>query len=164
MLETKTQMLNGADPHWMVVHFFFASQSEENSDSRFAQRLLECLPTEEKPVTWAHAEGYLKKLRAPPLGRYAGRAISSHKKQILSWITAGMQRTMMNIPGVDNIFRMDSPAGLCRKPWVGVAAVVAHLSENRSQSQSERVASIRLCAGLGHLQLLAHCGTTEEKG
>ena len=48
MLEAKMQMLKGADPHWMVVHSFFASQSEENSDSRFAQQLLECLPPEEK--------------------------------------------------------------------------------------------------------------------
>ena len=98
MLETKKQILKGADPNWMVVHSFFASQSEENSDSRFVQRFLECLPTEEKAVPWALEESDLKKLQATPLGRYAGRAISSHVKQILSWITAGMQRTMMNIP------------------------------------------------------------------
>jgi len=78
MLQTKKQILKGADPHWMVVHSFFASQSEENSDSKFAQRLLECLPTEEKPVTWAQAESDLKELHAAPLGRYAGRAICSH--------------------------------------------------------------------------------------
>ena len=31
MLETKKQILKGADPHWMVVHSFFAPQREETA-------------------------------------------------------------------------------------------------------------------------------------
>ena len=103
----------------------------------------------------SHMEIWTLFLRAPlatPLGRYAGRTISSQVKQILSWNTTGMQRTMVNIPGVDKGILHLANNGSCR------------LSENRSQRQSERTRSIRWCAGLGHLQLLAHCGTTEEEG
>ena len=128
----------------MAVHSFSATQSEENSDPRFAQRLLERLPTVE-----AHAEGCLKKLQAPLLGRDAGRAISSHVKQILSWITAGMQRTMMDIPRVDTailhlakermafFLSLDPPAGLLRKPLVGVAAVEALLKKIEAKVEAK---------------------------
>ena len=83
-----------------------------------------------QPVIWAKAEGDLKKLQAMPLGRYAGRAISSCKA----------------IPFVDHCGRAAHndehprggqrypalgqatggilpPHGFFRKPLVGVAAV-----------------------------------------
>ena len=128
----------------MVVHSFSASHSEENSDSRFAQRLWECLPPEEKSVTWARAEGDLKKLHATPLG--------SHVKQILSWITAGMQRKMMTIPGwnpalgraTDGILPpLGSFSGALQETIGGPGRSRAHHLENRSQSRSERTSSIR---------------------
>ena len=122
------------------------------------------------------AESDLKKLQVTSLGRIAGRVISSHVHQFFSWITASMQRAIMNIPGwlvmsctwssfgwpfsSARILPRDSSAIL----WGMSGRRRDHLSKNRSQSRSERATSRRRCKGLDHLQLVALYGLMEEEG
>ena len=122
--------------------------ASEKGDSTFAAKILAELPTMEKAVTFAAAHAAIKELRASAMGRYCGRAVSSHIDQILSWLSAGMQRSIMQIPAVETgrlsqakqrleFFLRLPDGGADGQPAIGKDAVTAILQQLRAKAEAK---------------------------
>ena len=100
MLERQKLVLTSADKHWAVEHGFWVEMASDTGSGRYAQKILDLLPSKVKAVSFVEAQNGLRALKASALGRYCGRAIASNLDTILGWVATGMHRQMVKMPRI----------------------------------------------------------------